>query len=571
MTVAMLLGNEEAVEQFTTWLKGWTGKRRPAKTACLLVGPPGVGKTSLARAAANDLHFRTLEMNASDVRTEKAIEKVLGPARASMTLESFAHDARTNLILVDEVDGVFGREDRGGLAAVLSIIEKSPVPVVLTANNTENERFLDLMKACLVIQLAEIRPRLLVLLIGHILAAERKNVSAKFVKEVARSSHGDIRSAINDVQAAAMGRVAELGSKRTRELDEKQTLAGLFGSNEIGRARRILNETEMPLYSDELLLLVHDLLPYVYTTPEKLAQAYDGLSRVDVGYGRIGARRSRGMMPPPFNMPRRDAVPEWSILPFVLNELATVGALKVDNDIEHAMQIAPRASLRVPERYQYRLWQLDRLCGRAAKALHTSKRTALSSIVPFLVEIFRTDPEKAREIASSLDLEEQDIAFLASESKAESVPKGEEQILDPVGFKLPYMGKDKFIQLMRAGITYDRRGGRFAVRRLDNLDSVEERLSQIISKPVKFKRSEEIVTQEEEVDFTKECYVDSRPVPCAKCEFVDDCPTHTITTMKYCLCDETLADPTGYDKYTARKIPTPVQKVRKRTTRRKKG
>jgi len=569
-TVAMLLGNEEAVEQFTTWLAGWVEKRKPVKTACLLVGPPGVGKTSLARAAANDMHFRTIEMNASDVRTEKAIERVLGPARASMALESFARDARSNLILVDEVDGVFGREDRGGLGAVLAIIEKSPVPVVLTANNTEDERFLDLKKACLVIQLAEIRPRLLILLINHILAAERKTLPAKFVKEVARSSHGDIRSAINDIQAAAIGRTGEPGSKRTRELDEKQTLTGLFGSNKLYQARRILDQTEIPLYNDELLLLVHDLLPYVYTSPAKLALAYDALCRVDVGYGRIGASRSRGMMPPPFNLPRRNAVPDWSILPFVLNELATIGASKADNDVEHAMQIAPRVSVRVPERYQYRLWQLDRLCGRAALALHTSKRTALTSIVPFLVTVFRIDPEKARELTLSLSLEEQDIAFLAQESKAENIPKGEEQILDPAGFKLPYMGKDKFIQLMRAGITYDRRGGRFAVRRLDSLESVEERLSQIISKPVRFKRSEaEIATRGG--DFIKECYVDSKPVPCARCEFVDDCSTHTITTMKYCLCDETLADATSYDNYAAKKIHVPVQRVQKRTARRRKS
>ena len=570
-TVTMLLGNEEAVEQFTTWLKGWTGKRKPSKTACLLVGPPGVGKTSLARAAANDLHFRTLEMNASDVRTEKAIEKVLGPARVSMTLESYARDARKNLLLIDEVDGVFGREDRGGLGAVLSIIEKSPVPVVLTANNIDNERFLDLMKACLVIELAEIRPRLLVSLINHMLATEGRNLPAKFVKEVARSSHGDIRSAINDVQAAALGRVTEVGSKRTRELDEKQTLTGLFGAKEVGRARRVLDETEIPLYRDELLLLVHDLLPYVYTSPEKLAQAYDVLSRVDVGYGRIGASRSRGMMPPPFNLPRREAVPEWSILPFVLNELATVGVLKVDNDVEHALQVASRSSIKVPERYQYRLWQLDRLCGRVARAVHTSKRTVLSSVVPFLVSLFQIDPERGREIASSLDLEEQDIAYLVAESKLESAPKGEEQILDPAGFKLPYMGKDKFIQLMRAGITYDRKGGKFAVRRLDNLDSVEERLSQIVSKPVKFRRPEQIATEQNEGVVTKECYVDSKPVPCAKCEFIDDCPTHTITTMKYCLCDETLADPNSYDKYLARKIPVPTQRAQKHAARRRKG
>ncbi len=95
-----------------------------------------------------------------------------------------------------------------------------------------------------------------------------------------------------------------------RELDEKETLRKFFGANDVRQARRVLDDTEIPLYRDELLLLVHDILPYIYTSPTKLAQAYDALSRVDVGYGRIGASRSRGMMPPPFNIPRRDAVPE---------------------------------------------------------------------------------------------------------------------------------------------------------------------------------------------------------------------------------------------------------------------
>ena len=115
-------------------------------------------------------------MNASDVRTEKAIEAALSPAQTSVTLDSFAEECSEEPHLIDEVDGVFGREDRGGLGAILAIIEKSPVPVVLTANNTENDRFMDLMKACLVIQLTEIRPRLLVSLMNHILAKEDKVV-----------------------------------------------------------------------------------------------------------------------------------------------------------------------------------------------------------------------------------------------------------------------------------------------------------------------------------------------------------------------------------------------------------
>jgi replication factor C large subunit len=567
-TVSMLLGNEEAVTQFTSWLNEWTRARKPKKAACLLVGPPGVGKTSLARAASNDLHYRTLEMNASDVRTQKAIDSMLGPARTSATLDSYTAGMRGNLILIDEVDGVFGREDRGGLGAILSLIDESPIPVVLTANNTENERFADLMKACLVIQLVEIRPRLLLSLLNHIVAVEGKAVQAKFLDEVVRRSRGDIRSAINDVQAAVAGKDHQLGARRTQRLDEEETVKRLFAADDIGRARRILDNTEIPLYRDELLLWLHDLLPYVYTSRSKLAEAYAALSRVDVGYGRIGASRSRGMMPPPFNLPRRDAAPEWSLLPFVLNELATIPRLKVDNDIEHVMQIAPRVSLRVPERYQYRLWQLDRVCARIAKEVHASKRTVLSSIFPFLVEVFQADAETARKIATSLELDEQDIAFLISEGKVAAAPKGEEQVLDPAGFKLPYMGKDKFIQLMRAGLSYDRKGGKFVVRRLDNLASVEERVSQIISKPVKFVRAQEDRIEGAEQDIVKDCYVDSKLVFCSKCEFVDDCPTHTIATLKFCLCDDTLADPASYEKYVAKRAPP--RQARKHTTRRRK-
>jgi hypothetical protein len=49
---------------------------------------------------------------------------------------------------------------------------------------------------------------------------------------------------------------------------------------------------------------------------------------------------------------------------------------------------------------------------------------------------------------------------------------------------------------------------------------------------------------------------------------VDDCPTHIISALRFCLCDETLADPASYDKYVAKRAPIP--KVPKRTPLRKK-
>ena len=571
-TTTMVLGNEEAASAFKAWVKQWTLKKKPTK-ACLLVGPPGVGKTTLARAAANDFGFRVVEMNASDIRTEKAVKNILAPATASLTLDAFSTGSRGNLILLDEVDGVFGREDRGGLGAILAAIKDMPLPIVLTANNIDNERFDDLKKACIVLTMYELRPRLLVTLLNSILSAEGKSLGPGVVKRLAGESYGDLRSAINDAQAMAISKVYTLRSTRTKELDERSTLRGMFAGKGLSASRRVLNETEVPLYRDELLLLVHDLLPYVYTSKEKLARAYDALSRADMGYGRVGASRSRGMMPPPFNLPRRDRPPEWSLLPVALNELASVGLQEPDEDVNLAIEVAPRISRKVVDRFQYRLWALDHLSGRVARTCHLSKRKALREVVPILLAIFRIDESRGREIATHLELEERDIDFVISESKVQLTPSGPQELLDPTGFKLPYMGKDKFIQLMRAGLSYDRNGGKFVVRRLDNLEAVEERLAGILSRPIRFARPGQAAAPSGEKAM-QECYVDGHQVLCDSCEFIEACPTHTIPSLKFCLCEDTVADPKGYEKYVAKNstqtpLPKASKPVKRASTRKK--
>ncbi|KON33044.1 MAG: hypothetical protein AC479_05890 [miscellaneous Crenarchaeota group-6 archaeon AD8-1] len=73
--ISDIIGNKEAKIAFTTWLKD--KKRR--KKAVLLYGPAGVGKTSLATAVANQFGYSIIEMNASDTRTKKTINKIGQP------------------------------------------------------------------------------------------------------------------------------------------------------------------------------------------------------------------------------------------------------------------------------------------------------------------------------------------------------------------------------------------------------------------------------------------------------------------------------------------------------------
>jgi len=575
-----LVGNEEAVSKFISWLESWKPKVIKTKKACLLVGPPGVGKTSLARAVANDLHYRVVELNASDVRTEKAIERALAPASSSLTLDSFSDTSRRNLVLMDEVDGVFGREDRGGLGAILDAIKDTPVPIVLTANDVEDDRFDDLRKTCLLIEMFEIRPRLLVMLVQRVITAEGVSLDNQTIEMIVRRSHGDLRSTINDTQAAASGVLNTSAiAGRTQLLAEDATLRQLFHSENFNEARRALNGTEVPLYKDDLLLHLHDILPYVYTSLPKLAQAYDGLSRADITFGRIGASRSRGIAPPPFNLPRRDAVPQWSLLPVALNELASIGVQQTDVKVEDALKASARPSQQTVERYLYRLWTIDHVCNRLAKACHVSKRTALQEILPYLIGLIRADETSGIETAAAMELEERDIEFLKGEAKLTVATGGPTETMDPKSFKLPFMGKDKFIQLMRVGIKYDSHTRTFSVRRTDNFDSVEESVSQIVGRPVKFMRSALSLESEKGLStITKVCYVDSREIRCDACDFVESCPSHFLQDLKYCVCTETLSDSQAYHKYTAKNrelleemlpVKKPVVKKPKPTKRKK--
>ena len=92
---ADLIGNEESRKLFVEWFTNWKKGTKPI----LLVGPPGIGKTTLANIAANQFGYDLISLNASDVRNKKNINEILTPVLGNQTVLG------TPLIFIDEVDG----------------------------------------------------------------------------------------------------------------------------------------------------------------------------------------------------------------------------------------------------------------------------------------------------------------------------------------------------------------------------------------------------------------------------------------------------------------------------------
>jgi len=78
----------------------------PEKAAVLLEGQPGIGKTSIVYALANDLNMEVIETNASDTRTRDSLEAKLKETSKSRGIMDFISEKKKKLILIDEIDGI---------------------------------------------------------------------------------------------------------------------------------------------------------------------------------------------------------------------------------------------------------------------------------------------------------------------------------------------------------------------------------------------------------------------------------------------------------------------------------
>ncbi|WP_331233743.1 replication factor C large subunit [Natronorarus salvus] len=286
-TLSEVRGNDKARDALYEWADTWESHR----TAVIVHGSPGVGKTSAAHALAADMGWPTIELNASDQRTANVIERVAGEAAMSGTLTGGG--AGRKLVILDEADNIHGTYDRGGARAVTRLVKEAGQPMVLIANE-----FYDMSRglrdACETIEFRDVSSRSIVPVLRDICRKEGVEYDEEALKAIAEQTSGDLRSAVNDLQALAesherLTTEAVVTGERDRSLGIFEFMDDLFKEESPeGALRASYAVDETP---DDLINWIEDNVPKVYEGPE-LSGAYESIGRADVWLGRVRASQN---------------------------------------------------------------------------------------------------------------------------------------------------------------------------------------------------------------------------------------------------------------------------------------
>ncbi len=259
--------------------------RRHNKNSMLIHGPPGTGKSSCIYAIAKENNLDILELSSSEFRNKKNIELVLGD---SINQSSLLKSGR--IILIDDIDGISGRKDRGAPQALVSIIKKSSFPIVMTSNNPWESKFSKLRNKSFMVEFKSLSYIEIFNFLKVICQKEDISFDEKCLKRIAIENEGDLRSSINDLQSVCSGvkdlNEDSIGVLGYREKEESifNLLQLIFRSKDIESILEYIDRVDLSL--DEVLLWVEENIATEYT-PEETNHAFENLAKADVFRGRI--------------------------------------------------------------------------------------------------------------------------------------------------------------------------------------------------------------------------------------------------------------------------------------------
>lgn len=224
--------------------------------AILLSGSPGVGKTTCAVMACESLGLKTVEMNASDVRSKKNLEQQITQLTESHQIEEYFtvmkrgnDDEVKHVLIMDEVDGMSGNEDRAGISELIQIIKDSKIPIICICNDRQHPKIRSLANYCFDVRFQKPRVEQIRARMMSIACQEKLKISKEELDQMIELSGHDVRQSIYNLQL-----FSSAGGKS--QVQKKDVAVGPFEA-----ARKLLDSRSTLQEKQDMFFVDYGIMP----------------------------------------------------------------------------------------------------------------------------------------------------------------------------------------------------------------------------------------------------------------------------------------------------------------------
>eukprot|EP00731_Ephydatia_muelleri_P010737 Em0005g1323a len=328
-------GDKSCAKKLAKWLQDWQRNRTlPAGKessetgasfrAALLSGPPGIGKTTTATIVCEECGYTYFELNASSTRSSRSLQAEVASQLGSHSLDGFVAgegggalvSGRKHALIMDEVDGMAGNEDRGGIQELIALIKSTKVPIICICNDRVLPKIRSLANYCYDLRFPRPKVEQIKGAIMSVAFKEKVKIPPQALEQLIVASGHDIRQVLHNLSLWSVAekslnyeqaKGAASGAKKNITIGPFDVIRTVFMPMDDGRELSFGEKTELFFHDYNIAaLFVQENYPLVKpvdrgvnmkTVLHRLSQAADSLSDGNLVERQIRGTATWGLLP----------------------------------------------------------------------------------------------------------------------------------------------------------------------------------------------------------------------------------------------------------------------------------
>ncbi|MFN3910342.1 MAG: AAA family ATPase, partial [Candidatus Anstonellaceae archaeon] len=269
------IGNKQAITRLKQWFLGFmvSKKQKPL----FLYGPVGCGKSAAIYALAKEFEANLIFISPpSSIEETKKWCLRLQELSAGASLFSSNH-----LVVFENVDGWGLEKSKTALNAFTNFLKIHSIPTILTANDLYDPTVSSIKSFCEPLQFKAVNPSDIFVLLVEISQKSKIFFPNGEIKKIAQNSNGDIRAAINDLEAR------NSTTFREQQKNQFELIRSIFRLKNLQSAQSLNFLLGSTTNKETLKLFILENIPIEFKSFLEISGAYDSLSKADVYDGRI--------------------------------------------------------------------------------------------------------------------------------------------------------------------------------------------------------------------------------------------------------------------------------------------